>query len=120
MTKVLTNANELRDIRPPVEIANYWLWVALGVWLLIALAVIIVVWRQCAKWGVPAVKVPMIPAHIRAKQKLEAALAHLAEAKLFCTLVSDTTRHYLEERFDFHAPDRTTEEFLHELRGTKK
>jgi hypothetical protein len=25
----------------------------------------------------------------------------------------------LEERFDFHAPERTTEEFLRELAGTK-
>ncbi len=25
---------------------------------------------------------------------------------------------YLEERFDFHAPERTTEEFLYELQGT--
>jgi hypothetical protein len=29
--------------------------------------------------------------------------------------VSDTLRVYLEERFDCHAPDRTTEEFLFEL-----
>jgi len=36
----------------------------------------------------------------------------------FCIVVSDTLRWYLEERFNFHAPERTTEEFLHELRGT--
>ena len=34
------------------------------------------------------------------------------------SLVSDTVRWYLEERFDFHAPERTTEEFLYELQGT--
>jgi hypothetical protein len=32
--------------------------------------------------------------------------------------VSDTVRQYLEERFQFHAPERTTEEFLHELKAT--
>ena len=32
--------------------------------------------------------------------------------------MSDTIRWYLEERFDFHAPERTTEEFLYELQGT--
>jgi hypothetical protein len=32
--------------------------------------------------------------------------------------VSDTIRTYLEERFNFRAPDRTTEEFLHELKST--
>jgi hypothetical protein len=33
-------------------------------------------------------------------------------------LVSDTVRQYLEERFNFRAPERTTEEFLHELKAT--
>jgi hypothetical protein len=32
--------------------------------------------------------------------------------------VSDTARAYLEERFNFRAPERTTEEFLRELGGT--
>jgi hypothetical protein len=59
-----------------------------------------------------------VPAHVRAKEMLEKALALIAHPKPFCTLVSDTIRTYLEERFDFHAPERTTEEFLHELRGT--
>src|SRR6266478_1668076 len=46
------------------------------------------------------------------------ALALLAQPKPFCILVSDTIRAYLEERFTFHAPERTTEEFLYELQGT--
>lgn len=49
---------------------------------------------------------------------LEKALELIARPKPFCILVSDTVRVYLEERFNFHAPERTTEEFLHELRGT--
>jgi len=32
--------------------------------------------------------------------------------------VSDTIRVYLEKRFKFHAPERTTEEFLRELQAT--
>ena len=59
--------------------------------------------------------VPPIPAHIRAKQKLAEALALISQPKAFCILVSDTVRFYLEERFEFHAPERTTEEFLREL-----
>ena len=61
---------------------------------------------------------PPVPAHARAKQMLEKALELIAQPKPFCILVSDTIRVYLEERFDFHAPERTTEEFLHELQGT--
>ena len=61
---------------------------------------------------------PPIPAHVRAKQKLEEALALISQPKEFCVLVSDTIRFYLEERFDFRAPERTTEEFLRELGET--
>jgi hypothetical protein len=61
---------------------------------------------------------PPVPAHIRAKQKLEEALALIAQPKAFCILVSDTVRAYLEEQFNFHAPERTTEEFLYELQAT--
>jgi hypothetical protein len=46
---------------------------------------------------------------------LAEALALIAQPKEFCILVSDIIRWYLEERFDFHAPERTTEEFLNEL-----
>jgi len=60
-----------------------------------------------------------VPAHLRAKQKLAAALALISQPKPFVIAVSDTARAYLEERFDFHAPERTTEEFLRELGGTK-
>src|SRR5439155_18093491 len=63
--------------------------------------------------------VPVIPPHVRARQKLEEALALIGQPREFCILVSDTIRFYLEERFDFHAPERTTEEFLYELQGTQ-
>ena len=42
----------------------------------------------------------------------------ISEPKPFSILVSGAIREYLEERFDFHAPDRTTEEFLYELQGS--
>ncbi len=47
------------------------------------------------------------------------ALALISQPKPFVIAVSDTARTYLEERFDFRAPERTTEEFLRELGGTK-
>ena len=47
------------------------------------------------------------------------ALALISQPKPFVIAVSDTARTYLEERFQFHAPERTTEEFLRELAGTK-
>jgi hypothetical protein len=49
---------------------------------------------------------------------LEEALRLIADPKAFSIAVSSAIRVYLEERFEFHAPDRTTEEFLYELQGS--
>jgi len=113
-----TDTNALRAIKPPVEIPNGWLWVwwILGAALLAALLAL--AWRFWRKKQEEAAYVPPIPPHVRARQKLEEALALLGQPRPFCILVSDTVRLYLEERFDFHAPERTTEEFLHELKAT--
>jgi hypothetical protein len=110
--------NALRDIKPPVEIPSGWAWVG---WVLGALAVAALVfwaWRYWQKRRALVPAVPVIPPHVRAKQKLREALALIGQPREFCIMVSDTVRWYLEERFDFHAPERTTEEFLFELRGT--
>jgi len=110
--------SDIRDIKPPIEIPTgyEWLWWALTVLAVVALAVI--VWFWWRKRRSQVVLVPPIPAHVRAKQKLEEALALIAQPKPFVIAVSDTARAYLEERFNFRAPERTTEEFLRELSGT--
>ena len=112
-------STDIRDLKPPIEIPDglAWLW-----WMLAALAlgiILFALWKyfQKRKQNVPIA--PPVPAHIRAKQKLEAALTLIAQPKPFVIAVSDTARTYLEERFNFHAPERTTEEFLRELGGTK-
>ena len=113
------STNALRDIKPPVEIPNAWAWVW---WTLLVLAVAALAfwaWRYWQKRREQAKVVPAIPPHIRAKQKLREALAIIGQPREFCILVSDTLRWYLEERFDFRAPERTTEEFLYELQGSK-
>ena len=111
-------AEDIRDIKPPFEISDglAWLWWTLAV---LALAIILFAlwkWWQKRKLNVPVV--PPVPAHIRAKQKLDEALALISQPKPFVIAVSDTSRTYLEERFNFHAPERTTKEFLRELSGT--
>jgi hypothetical protein len=111
-------AQDIRDIKPPVPIPNVWEWVWWALGLLTVLAILYFAWRYWQKRRSEIPGVPPVPAHIRAKQKLEEALALIAQPKPFCVLVSDTIRSYLEEQFDFHAPERTTEEFLHELQAT--
>jgi hypothetical protein len=111
-------ANDIRDIKPPIEISNgwEWLWWTLGVaFFLLAL---ILVWRYVHRRMTCVSIAPPVPAHIRAKQKLKEALTLISQPKPFVIAVSDTARTYLEERFQFRAPERTTEEFLRELGGT--
>ena len=111
-------AADIRDIKPPMEIPSgyEWLW-----WVLAALAIaaiILLVWKWLKKRKAQAAIVPVIPPHVRARQKLRQALQLLTQPKPFCIAVSDAARAYLEERFNFRAPERTTEEFLHELQKT--
>jgi len=62
------------------------------------------------------------PAHEVAYKRLEALIgAGLVEAgkvKEFYERISNILRHYIEDRFDLRAPERTTEEFLFELQYT--
>ncbi len=111
-------ANDIRDIKPPIEIYGGWEWFW---WVLVAMALAGILLAALLFFLLrkkPRTVPPILPAHIRAKHKLEEALALIAQPKPFVIAVSDTARTYLEERFDFHAPERTTEEFLHELSGT--
>jgi hypothetical protein len=115
---VSSNANALRDIKPPMEIPNIWPWIWLALAVLAVAAVAFFVVRYWLKRRAEVPVTPPVPAHVRAKQKLQEALALISQSKPFCSLVSDTIRFYLEERFSFHAPERTTEEFLYELQST--
>jgi len=105
--------------KPLIVIPNGWAWLF---WTLLILALLGVIWLLWRWWrkhqAVAAAPPPIPPPHVRARRKLELALASISEPKLFSTLVSGAIREYLEERFSFHAPDRTTEEFLYELQST--
>ena len=110
--------NDIRDIKPPVEIASGWEWLW---WTLAGVALAVAAYTLWKWWQKKRAQVPVIPpvpAHVRAKQKLQEALALIAQPKPFVIAVSDAARTYLEERFEFRAPERTTEEFLYELQDT--
>jgi hypothetical protein len=95
-------------------------WQMLAIWAMVLLALAVAaffLWR----WWRKKVEIPPapVPAHVRARRKLEQALALIGDPKGFSVAVSGAIREYLEERFDFHAPERTTEEFLYELQGSR-
>src|SRR5258706_13352743 len=110
--------NDIRAIKPPVEIPNSWIWVWWlgGAMLLIAGGIVASIWLR-KKLFKPA-PVIVIPPHVRAKNKLREALSLIHDPRLFCIVVSDALPVYLEERLNFRAPERTTEEFLLDLQRT--
>ena len=113
-----TAVADIRDIKPPIVIPSGLEWLWWGLAAMAALAVIYFLWKWWHKRRTRAAIVPVVPAHLRARQKLLHALQLITQPKPFCIAVSDAARAYLEERFNFHAPERTTEEFLWELSGT--
>lgn len=119
-----TNAmpSELHDIRPAIEIVSWWEYAG---WALLILAAAILAYfliryylRNRKQRIVEKASRPSTPAHVLARKRLDAALEHLHDPRLFCGLVSDAIRVYLEERFDLRAPERTTEEFFEELHSS--
>jgi hypothetical protein len=110
--------DDIRDIRPPVSIPNPWAWFWWGLALSLVAAGLCFWWRRWRRQRSMPTPVVVIPPHVRAKQRLEAALFHITDPNRFCTQVADTIRVYLEERFQLRAPERTTEEFLLVLRSS--
>lgn len=119
-----TNAvigTDIRDIKGPVEIPSGWAWLYWMLGTLVLLGALVLAVRRWMKPGRKTGPPPVvIPPHVRARRRLDEALALIGQPEPFCTLVSDTLRVYLEERFRFHAPDRTTEEFLDELQSSPR
>jgi len=115
----LALGNDIRDIQGPVRIVSgwVWLWLVLGV-LAVAVAAFLAARRWRERWTRRQAMTLIIPPEVRARNGLHAALEMIGTPPVFCTLVSDIVRTYLEERFAFHAPDRTTEEFLDELQSS--
>ncbi|MFM2295123.1 MAG: hypothetical protein RLZZ350_1536 [Verrucomicrobiota bacterium] len=113
-----SGVNDIRELKPPIAITSVWDWLGWVLALLAVLAVAIWFWRRLHKRMTYIAPAPVIPAHVRARQKLREALPLITQPKPFCVAVSDAERAYLEERFTFRAPERTTEEFLRELSAT--
>jgi hypothetical protein len=115
-----SGTNDIHGIKPPVAIpmSLFWVLVIIAVAVLVMAAIAVLVWWLLRKKAELPPSLPSIPPHERARQKLQEALALMNQPRPFCIMVSDTVRLYLEERFKFHAPDRTTEEFLYELQAT--
>ncbi len=112
------------DIENVVEIPRRpipgWIWVASGSGLILVLAMVLFfVYRR---HGEIVERRVFKPAHEVAYARLQALIAEdlIAAGRLkeFYQRINAILRHYIEDRFALRAPERTTEEFLAELRET--
>ena len=110
---------ELFDIKGPIEIkdtGNTVIITAAGVAGLILLIILIIVWRKRSR------KERAILAHETALQKLAQAqqLIDAHEIDSFVTLIDQTLRTYIEQRFGVSARRQTTREFITTITKSKK
>jgi len=110
----------IEDIEGVVEMpkaaSRWWLWglVVLGiaavpaVWLLLR--------SRRTKERIRIFKPAHEVAYARLRALVAEGLVEKGQIKEFYERISGILRHYIEDRFDLRAPERTTEEFLAELR----
>ena len=109
---------ELSDIRDPVALpAPIWPWLLAAA----ALAAAVWLWRRRRPTSeAPAALEATQPPHevaLAALQRLtQSSLLAQGRFKAFYGALSDILRRYIEGRFGLRAPERTTEEFMGELR----
>jgi hypothetical protein len=111
----------IADIENVVDMpAKTILW-----WLLPAVAVvggIAVLWlyfrRKKTKAAIRIFKPAHEIAYARLQSLIRQDLVKAGKVKEFYEAISDILRHYIEDRFEMTAPERTTEEFLFEIRDT--
>lgn len=117
---VLTNSPaqdlDIRGPKPLIEIpqSDPWIWWVLGA--VAATAMLCWIIYRLFRENTP----PPRPPHLRARERLADAEAIINKPEPFCVVVSDTLRLYLEERFNLRAPEKTTEEFLENLRTSQQ
>src|SRR5262245_7069389 len=111
---------DIRDIKGlvPLPMGRWWLWVAIAI-VFIAVVVWLIWWLHHRKKVPPAsVRIPLTPYDLAVQSLRRLLDEQWIERGLvdeFYTRLSDIVRHYLEGRFQLHAPERTTEEFLYEV-----
>ena len=108
-----TNLTDILEIKPPIELnpsdgSSWAIWIVI---ILFLAGAALLFWA----FRTPANPIAGTPPDAEAQRKLRQAWALMGTPALFTEAVADILRVYLGERFNFHAPERTTEEFLQEL-----
>ena len=109
-----SNDLDILEIKPPLDLetgegSNTMLWLLL---LLLVAGAALLLWALRKPPQAPVLPKP----DAIAQRKLREVWALIGTPTLFIEATADILRVYLEERFNTHAPERTTEEFLAELK----
>ena len=123
VTTIVADPNkpvEIADIEDVVEMkTNVLLWLLAGLAVLVVFILLMAVIYSKKKQQVAITRIYK-PAHEIALEKLaqleKENLLIKGLLKLFYEKISGILRHYIEDRFELNAPERTTEEFLAELK----
>jgi hypothetical protein len=117
----LTIKDVTQPVLPPPPDYTWLIIMVMGIILAVGGAVIFITWLQKKKQKEQPVIT--IPAHEYAYRQLELLIRRKyiekEEFKLFYIGISTILRHYIENRFLLHAPEQTTEEFLHDLKTSR-
>jgi len=107
-------------ITPPSVLVERWpLWVALGGGLLIAAGAVAYVFRFRKREAQAPPPLPQWDVAYRRLQELDQRrLPQAGEFGLYYVELSGILRHYIEDRFQLHAPEQTTPEFLSAASGS--
>ena len=114
--------SKYRDIKGPVGLpvdrGRVWIWWTGGGLAALALIVLVAVWlrRRRARAAVPTPLLPHEWAFFALQRIEEDRLIETGQVQEFYFRLSAVVREYIERRFGLMAPERTTPEFLAEMR----
>jgi len=111
-------SEDIRDIKPPVSIASYRIFILILATLACAILLILLARHFFNRWRARARarKLAPRPAHEEALEALEnllrKQLIEKGREREFCFEISEIFRRYMQARFSFPAIDLTTEEII--------
>jgi len=105
-------------VEMPREASFWWVWVLLAVCIVGAAGVWLLLRRKRAIELIRIFRPAHEVAYARLRRLVKEDLLKAGRVKEFYERISGILRHYIEDRFDLRAPERTTEEFLTELART--
>ena len=109
----------IHDIKPPLNLPSHPFWIILGILLFLAAAGYFLLRRKKNTTKPPmAIQSPWEKACQALLVLEKSSLLSQSRFKEFYSELSDIVRHYFEERFHYHAPEMTTEEFLLSLKSS--